>query len=94
MECEKVIASQETEPYCILFHMQCLCSVVQVSSHKKGSDSKIFPDYANTDVALWDGERDNIRIPASVFSIGNVETQFSTRKRMSSFHNEVLNYLS
>ncbi|XP_028393245.1 putative uncharacterized protein DDB_G0282133 [Dendronephthya gigantea] len=48
--------------------------VVQMSHHEQGSMDKIFPDYKNTDVAMWDGEKDNVRLPASVFSIGNIKT--------------------
>ena len=46
--------------------------VVQIGYHEKGTKERMFPDYTNTDVALWDGERDNIRLPASVFSIGEL----------------------
>lgn len=41
-----------------------------MSYHEKGLKEKIFPDYKNTDLAMWDGEKDNVRLPASVFSIG------------------------
>ena len=44
--------------------------VVQMSYEEKGSKAKTFPDYTNTDVALWDGEKDNIMLPDSVFTIG------------------------
>ena len=60
--------------YLSLFIVSTLCLhvVVQIGYHEKGTKEKMFPDYTNTDVALWDGERDNIRLPASVFSIGEL----------------------
>ncbi len=53
--------------------------VVQMSYEEKGSKDKIFPDYTNPDVALWDGEKDNIRLPESVFSIGECWTPRSCK---------------
>ena len=43
---------------------------MQMNYEEKGSEAKTFPDYTNGDVAIWDGEKDNIKLPGSVFSIG------------------------
>jgi hypothetical protein len=71
--CVTITAQEYIKSYSMIFGFHV---VVQMSYQEKGSNDKIFPDYTNTDVALWDGEKDNIRLPKSVFSIGEFKAGY------------------
>ena len=37
-----------------------------------------IPDYTNPETAMWDGEKDHMRLPDSIFSIGKLVDLFET----------------
>jgi hypothetical protein len=67
----KFFPQEPPQEYCESYSiMLAWILVVQMNYEEKGSEAKTFPDYTNGDVAIWDGEKDNIKLPGSVFSIG------------------------
>lgn len=48
------------------------CLVLQMNQRVRGSKAMTIPDYSNSEIALWDGEKDHLELPDSIFTIGKI----------------------